>query len=317
MDKDQADILRNEAKSPHAVFHEFILELGKRHSDCYFLFFEGSEDPTFYSGFVLDRLADREYHDFVCHGRQGVIKVNELCNRDGRAFNRSLFFIDKDHSNLLCPEEVLPPRTFQTECYSFENHLVCKESFRRFWSERLHLRFNDSRYDFYIDLFEKLHQSFFDRMKYLMAIVLIGRGIGTLPAAKLNLNNVNLDNVLSIDFENAQIVWAKNGGRRFLSSSNMTASGIGVRGDMIRSILRKYLHDLEPKSYVRGKYELWFFAKFLHLITKELAKRHVPSPIELPRATPSEVITFKTAIDLLCGLSPIPNTLDIFLDANV
>jgi len=317
MAADQADVLRQEAKAPHAVFHQFVLLLGKSAPDSHFLFFEGSEDPAFFIGFALARLDGRAYHEFVCNGRQAVIKVNELCSRDGRAFDRTLYFIDKDHCDLMSPDEVRPSRLFQTDCYSFENYLVCSQSFRRFWTERLHLHSGDTRYDSYHALFERLHQSFFERMHLLMAIILIGRGADKRPVAKLNLNNVKLEKVLSIDLDAGRVHWVSSGGKNFLASSNMTACGITVRGDAIRSVVRKYLRGREPKSYVRGKYELWFFVRFLSLITRQLSDRDRAKITGLPRATPGEFITHMSAIDSLCGLTPCPATLRQFLEVNI
>lgn len=317
MAADQADVLRAEARTPHAVFHQFMLLLGNSTPDCHFFFFEGSEDPAFYIGFILPRLHSREYHEFVCNGRNGVIKVNELCSRDGRAFDRTLYFIDKDHCDLMNPTEVLPNRLFQTDCYSFENYLICKQSFRRFWTERLHLQSGDPRFDSYLELYHRLHQSFLKRMLFLMAIILIGRGIDKQPVAKLNLNNVKMEKVLSIDVDNGRVRWVPSGGSNFLAASNMTASGSTVRGDAIRSVVRRYLLGHEPKSYVRGKYELWFFVRFLSLVTQQLSDRNLAKIDGLPRATPGVVITHASAIDSLCGLSPFPASLSSFLEVNI
>lgn len=317
MPADQAEILREEARAPHAVFHQFLLLLGKAAQDCHFFFFEGSEDPAFYIGFLLKRLDGREYHEFVCNGRQGALKVNELCSRDGRATDRVMYFIDKDHCDIMNPEESLPSRVFQTDCYSFENYLVCKQSFRRFWSERLRLHSGDPRYEAYLSLFERVHVSFMSRMHILMAIVLLGRGIDNRPVAKLNLNNVNLERVISLDLTAGKVRWASNGGKNFLASSNMTASGITVRGDAIRSVLRSHLRGRDVKSFVRGKYELWFFVRFLSLITRDLSDRARAKATGLPRATPGEFITHTGAIDSLCGLTPCPTTLLQFLEARI
>ena len=317
MANDHADFLRDELRSPYAVFHQFMLQLERCPSDCQFIFFEGSEDPTFFIRFILERLDGREYREFVCNGRQGVIKVNELCSSDGRAFSHTLYFIDKDHCDLMDPDEVLPMRVIQTECYSFENYLVCNEVFRRFWTERLRLRSSDDRFVFYRKLFENLHKSFFERMQFLMAIILIGRGIDGRTIAKLNLNNVDLNKVLSIDFDAGKILWLPRGGTTFLSASNMTTSGITLRGDAIRSVLRKYLRHRNPKSYVRGKYELWFFVQFLQFITRKLSDRKQAKVTGLPRANPGEIITHKNAIDLLCGLAPRPENLWRFLEEHI
>jgi hypothetical protein len=317
MAADQTDVLRAEAKTPHAVFHQFMLLVGSNSPDSYFLFFEGADDPAFYIGFILPRLHNRQYHEFVCNGRSGVIKVNELCSRDGRAFDRTLYFIDKDHSDLINPNEVLPSRLFQTDFYSFENYLVCQQTFRRFWSERLHLQSCDSRFDSYLELYNKLHQSFRKRMLFLMAIVLIGRGIDKHPVAKLNLNNVKMDKVLSIDLSSGRVRWAPNGGINFLAASNMIASGSAVRGDAIRSVVRKHLCSHQPKFYIRGKFELWFFVRFLCQVTNQLSNRRSASINGQPRATPGEVISHASAIDSLCALAPIPERLDSFLAINI
>lgn len=314
---DQANLLREEANSPHAVFHQFILLLGKCSSDCHFFFFEGSEDSAFYIGFALDRLAGRDYHEFICNGRQGVIKVNELCGRDGRAFERTLHFVDKDHCEFINPGENLPNRVFQTDFYSFESYLVCQQSFRRFWTERLRLPSNDERYISYSIAFEKMHQSFSKRMKFLMAIVLIGRGIENRPKAKLNLNNVKLEKVISMDLESGTVNWENHAGRSFLAASNITASGISIRGDAIRSVFRKYLRHHEPKRYIRGKYELWFFVKFLILVSREVSDRNKARSKGLPRATPGEIITHTSAIDSLCGLAPRPDALDNYYETSI
>lgn len=317
MAADLAETLREEARQPHAVFHQFLLLIGKASQDCQFLFYEGSEDPAFYTGHMLARLDGREYHEFVCNGRQGVLKVNELCSRDGRAADRAIYFIDKDHCDIMNPEEKLPGQVFMTGYYSFENYLVCKQSFRRFWSERLHLHSGDPRYDDYLSLFERLHDSFLLRMHVLMAIVLIGRGIDKSPPAKLNLNNVNLEKVIALDLVKGRVHWMQNGGKHFLASSNMTASGIQVRGDAIRTVFRAYLRGRDPKSFVRGKYELWFFVRFLSLISRELSDRVRARAARLPRATPGEFITHAGAIDSLCGLAPCPPALLQFLEARI
>lgn len=317
MAADQADLLREEARAPHAVFHQFILMLAKCTPDSHFLFFEGSEDPAFFVGFVIPLLNGRDYHEFICNGRQPVFKVNELCRRDGRAFDRTLFFVDKDHCDLMNPGETIPSRIFQTECYSFENYLVCKHSFRRFWTERLHLHSNGTRFDFYYSLFERLHQSFLDRMKFLVGIILIGRGIDNRPPAKLNLNNVNLEKVFSFDLAAGRVRWAPGGGNQFLASSNMKMAGIAVRGDAIRNVVRTYLRSAEPKAYIRGKYELWFYVRFLSLLSRELSDRAKAKMTGFRRATPGDLITQTSAIDSLCGLAPCPSRLGQFLEEHI
>lgn len=314
--KDQAKFLREEAKSPHSLYHQFLLAQSTN-PDAHFLFFEGGEDPAFFVGHVLPHLKGREYHEFVCNGRDGVIKVHELCARDGRASDRSLFFIDKDHTDVLGLEEMLPFNVYQTEFYSFENYIVCKQVVRRFWTERLRLQSTDLRLSAYLADFDKLLASFSARMGVLMAMVLIGRGIEGRPKAKLNLNNVKLEKVIGIDPGNGRVRWLRNGGQHFLAASNMKESGVSVRGDELRRIYRNHLRGKEPKTYIRGKYELWFLVKFLAAAARSLSDKHNAKSSGLPRAMPGEMICPANCIDSLAPLAACPPALEQFLKARL
>lgn len=310
---DQVDLLRNEAKSPHAVFHQFILTQSKSANDARFLFFEGEDDPVFYIGQILPYLCNREYHEFVCNGRDGVIKLHDLCARDGRSTDRTLFFIDKDHSDILSPQATLPTCFFQTECYSFENYIVCESVFRRFWVERLHLQSTDARYANWLKRFKGLSCSFASRMRLLMAIVLIGRGVDGRSTVKLNLNNVKLEKVISIDFKAERVRWLPRGGHNFFAASNLRDSSIFVRGDEIRHVYRKFLREKNPKCYIRGKYELWFFVQFLSMLSRTLGDKAAANATGLQRAKPSEIICFANCLNSLSALTPCPAELTAFL----
>ena len=317
MATDQAKLLRDEARTPHALYHQFALAQSKSAADAQFLFFEGVDDPVFFVGHIVPRLNGRDYYEFICNGRDGVIKVHELCTRDGRASDRTLFFIDKDHTDILGAATELPTSLFQTECYSFENYIVCKQVFRRFWTERLRLQSTDGRYSEYSDRFDKLHCSFAARMRLLMAIVLIGRGLEGRPRAKLNLNNVNLEKVISVDLPTGRVRWMRSGGQHFLAASNIKESGIQVRGDDVRRVYRTFLRDKDPKSYIRGKYELWFFVRFLAAMSRTLSDKQAAKATGLPRATPGEIICYGTCLDSLSGLSTCPTALGVFLDDRI
>ena len=317
MATDQANLLRDQARTPHALYHEFALAQSKCATDAHFLFFEGVDDPVFFAGHIVPRLNGRDYYEFICNGRDGVIKVQELCARDGRASNRTLFFIDKDHTDILGAATEFPSGLFQTECYSFENYIVCKQVFRRFWTERLRLQCTDKRYSEYADLFDKLHCSFAARMRLLMAIVLIGRGIEGRPLAKLNLNNVNLEKVISVDLSAGKVRWMPSGGQHFLAASNIKQSGIRVRGDDVRRVYRTFLRGRDSKSYIRGKYELWFFVRLLAAMSRTLSDKQTAKVTGLPRATPGEIICYGTCLDSLSGLSTCPAALGVFLDARI
>ena len=312
---DQAKLLREEARSPYSIFQQVITSLPRCSGDALFAFFEGEEDPVFYVNHLLHRIGEREYHEFICYGRSPVLKVQQLCDRDGRIAGRSIYFIDRDHSDIVSPEkDGLPRAVFETSTYSFENYLVCDPTFRRFWTERLHLLSTDSRFDKELDNFRRAQVNFLNRMRLLMAMLLIGRGVDTFKPVKLNLNNVDLSKIIQIDHAVGTVRWTNGAGKSFLQSSNMFESGIAeIRGDKIRQVFRKHLRDKHPKTYVRGKYELWFFVKLLTLRTSELSNKKHAAKLGLPRATPKSQLSMTNAVETIASLAPCPQDLAEFL----
>lgn len=310
---DHAQFLRNEVQGSHAQFHQFVLALSEGAHDDQYFFFEGDDDPVFYVGQSLSFLNAREYHIFICRGRSDVLKVHELVARDGRASERSHFFIDRDHNDILASPSDYPASVFQTRCYSFENYLVCDRVVRRFWVERLHLPSTDARLTKYVARFHAMHTSLMKRLRLLMALVLVGRGIEGREPLKLNLNNVNLDKVLKLDAGMEQVRWMPNAVQHFLAASNMIESGLSaISAATVRHICKKYLSG-DAKTYVRGKYELWFFVKFLMATSRELSDKKVANASGLARAKPKEPLTFTNSIMHLSPLAPCPADLSGFL----
>jgi len=159
--------LRAAVKSPHAQFHLFILTFSKGKPDEQYFFFEGHEDPAFYVDKAQVYLGDCGYHEFVCMGRDCVLKVHELVARDNRAIDRAHFFVDKDHNDITIGETGFSGSIFRTSVYSFENYLVCERVLRRFWVERLHLASTDERLNENILVFREMHASLMRRMRVL------------------------------------------------------------------------------------------------------------------------------------------------------
>jgi len=316
---DQAKLLREEARSPYSIFQQVVTSLPRCAGNALFVFFEGEDDPVYYTGHLIGAIGDREHHAFVCYGRTPVLKVQQLCDRDGRISNRALYFIDKDHTDIISPERAALPRSvFETSTYSFENYLVCDQSYRRFWTERLHLLSTDIRFEQHATLFKQAKARFASRMRLLMAMLLIGRGVDGHKALRLNLNNVDLNRILHIDHSSGMVRWTSGAGLAFLQSSNMRESGVSeIRGDELRRIFRRHLRDREPKSYIRGKYELWFFVKFLMLTTADLSNKKLAAKLGVQRATPKGHLSMTNAVEMIAALAPCPADLAQFLATNV
>ena len=168
---DYAERLKMEAHGAHSRFHEYTLAVSKNEK-LIFLFFEGEDDPCFYMTYLSPLLDGKEYIEYICNGRDGVIKTYDLISRDPRHTNSAMFFVDKDHTDFLNFKTPVANVIFQTDYYSFENYLVCDAVFRRFWCERLHLRIDDARYAIYLASLNNMVGNFYKKMKFFTSIIL-------------------------------------------------------------------------------------------------------------------------------------------------
>lgn len=310
---DFSEKLRAEASSGHARFHEYALTVDKAPIDSFFFFFEGSDDPAFYIGFMFDRLADRPYFEFICDGRDQVIKVHELVSRDGRATGKALFFIDKDHTDIQQENSELPESIFQTSTYSFENYLVCESVLRRYWVERLRLNISDERYPYWLNKFRSCHLQFLRHSRLLMGAILIGRGIDDEPPVKLNLNNVNLERIYFVRSNEGRVGWRDGAANAYLLSINLMKEVVSPR---LKRICKKYLNG-NPKAYVRGKFEIWFFVKFLQQMTQSLSDKAICRAGNFSRAKPIDNLSGENYLSVIGSLTPCPHELRIFLDRSI
>lgn len=311
---DYAELLRRETHDAHAIFHQFALAVSTAQAGSLFFFFEGDEDPSFYMPHIAPRISGRSFHTLICYGRHQVLKANELVERDGRGTGRTLFFVDKDHTDIVAGAPNTVPRSvFQTCYYSIENYLTCEAVFRRFWVERLHLSDLDPRYPTYLSALNVLTANFVKKSRVLMSLVLIGRGIDGLTAVKLNLNNVQLDRIIQVDTVACVCRFKPGAMQHFLAGSNIGIGNPALSNQKIRDVFRKHLRSCDPNAYIRGKYALWFFWKVLTAFTRQLSDRASARAAGTKRATPSIPMGFDFAVESLAPLAPCPPDLADFL----
>ncbi len=311
---DYVELLRAEARGAHAVFHQFALARSVDAAALFF-FFEGEEDPTFYMPHIVARLSDRRHHVFICYGRSEVLKSHSLVERDGRGAQQALFFIDKDHTDFMSNADPnLPWSVFQTDLYSIENYLTCENVFRRYWIERLHLSDLDPRYAECLRSMQRVMSSFESRCRLLTALILLGRGIDGGSSIKLNLNNVQLEKIFIVTPDLGQCKYKPGALKHFLAATGLGAylpKNCGVRA---KAVVRNHLYGKAPKTYIRGKYDLWVFAKALAFFTRQLSDRETARRTGAQRATPTVPLSVDAAIDSLAPLAPCPPTLIAFLN---
>ncbi|OZI70118.1 DUF4435 domain-containing protein [Bordetella genomosp. 6] len=305
--------LADAAGTGHVAFHEYAINLNKENSDTIFLFFEGDEDPSFYMQHIQPRLRNRVARIFICYGRSQVLTAHRLIQRDGRAPGRTLFFVDKDHNDILEIDDTAGlTSVYQTQSYSIENYLVSEELFRRFWTHRLHLSEYDARLPEYISRLNNVLTAFRRRGIVITSLILCGRGIDERNPVKLNLNNVQLDRVFKFNWNRNECLFHRGAGKHLIQSTNLReASDISLRH--LITIARRHLKPRAPTSYLRGKYELWIFWKVLRQFSAELSSKGQARSTGNKRATPAQDLPWAIAVESLSAISPCPQDLNEFL----
>ena len=90
------------------------------------------------------------------------------------------------------------------------------------------------------------------------------------------------------------------------------AAATGAEWIDVRKVCKE-LQRTDPKEYVRGKFELWFFVKFVARLEQELRNSGNR------RLRPKSVVTISNsnAVDLLATRCQIGSRLKSFLEANL
>jgi Protein of unknown function (DUF4435) len=298
------DEMISHGKTAESAWLFFVLEYTAGTLDIY-LFVEGYGDLSYYLPIVRQHWrAKGLVNAYNCNGKDNVIglmpKVKARLDQEWRG----LFFIDKDLDDwcgVKCPQDRC---CFCTECYSIENYLISRDTVKVIWMELMHLPAGDARLGECIAAFDVANTSLSVAMTYVMAwIIWLRRG-----GHKVVLNDVSMDNIITLDAEcRCTLVagWAEH----ILAASN--TQGVTFAENLTADIVDE-LAQIDPKAYVRGKFELWWFIKFLNKVL--LPKGKQTRTREQRSGTCSVNIAAKTAVDVLAPRLLPPSVLVAFLN---
>lgn len=108
--------LRAEAETDCVAYTEFMLSYQKKENIIY-TFFEGFEDRYYYPIRIEHIMSNIIIRDFICYGKENVLKVYNLIKQSSVYSNcKSAFFVDSDFDTNNYPNEI-----YKTPTYSIEN----------------------------------------------------------------------------------------------------------------------------------------------------------------------------------------------------
>lgn len=293
------DLLGEAAASTASAWHQFTLE-HEGGTDSWYLFVEGRLDVSYYSSAVRKfSSSEAKIFTYICGGKRSVLDAEQKVRRSHPRCNRTLFFVDRDWCEYVgesvCEHEFL----FQTEGYSIENDLVSVEALRVVWRELWQLPSQDLRLRQIEGRFEFAYARFHRSLLPVMAWGLLARQAGQEP----NLNNIKMEQVVSFDDLIPGLVPQSFERIRTWTSCTYRPS----LEDWLRTLRMLAVDD--PKKVLRGKAELWFFAKFLGGVSDALRAGVRPFPQGSIQMTSSALASS------LIGKLGLPKSLGKFLES--
>jgi len=286
-------------ESPVAAWLQFALTY-KAGSSAYYAFLEGRLDIPFYRSAMRSVFgAECQVVEFRCGGKDGVIVIRGQVRKSHPECKRCIFFVDKDLGDVLGETSPSDADTFSTDVYSIENYFVSEEALGVIWNEIWGLSYNDYRWEPTRKQFRDAHMRFCKAITPLMSWIILARRVGDKP----NLNNLHLHRIISFD-DNLIPSRKTNSKNEVQNSSGCKFSP--TLCDLLHQA--RQLKALAPKSLVRGKFELWFFTKFLEGLQKA-ARTVGPKPGTAIPSSPESLAI------ILCGKVTVPVNLRRFLES--
>jgi hypothetical protein len=290
-----------------ASYHEFLARYSKTKQVVYG-FVEGKEDPCFYRGFIEHFLPeDWEVELWPAGNRDQVLRIHR--DLDWRRFpkKRVCFFVDRDLSELI--PEVLPSDTniFVTDRYSIENSIVNRGTCRSMLTEVFGFsNVSHAEMDRVCDQFESELENFFIAMVPTMAHILFWRR----TSAKANLNDINIGKLFSIQ-GGALVVDGSSGAEAARIKYVHDSVGIILDPTIDISTEQAEFRKVSAyRSYVRGKYVMWFLVEFCKSI-HEAAASFFAACAAPPKMKVS--ISATNAVTIIGNRARVPQSLRTFL----
>lgn len=300
-----SDELKNAGSAPIAVLHEFLIQ-HKPDEERVHAFVEGPEDPLFYAQVIREFAATRPIRFYSCHGKRGVYDVFQAVTSRIGNYRHTLYFVDKDLSDVL--HEIYPSdaRIYVTEYYSIENYLCSVTVMQRALSEFVRIQKCTLSTDLIVTRFEEELGHFHKLMSGVMAWIICMKRLGYRP----NLNNVNLSEIF--EFDHNQKIHRSRAIIAYLCKSTGVQQK-GITWKTLRSIVRQN-RMREPKTFIRGKYESWFFVQFLKKALEHLriAVEGLGGSMRILVAT-----EISNVVPLLAPRTPMPSTLFNFVKGHL
>lgn len=258
--KNFLDILREARESTSSVFAQFLVAYKTLGNDIH-CFFEGPEDECFYRTHIERQLPKNfVFQSYRCKNKDDVYITHAKISSRIHDQRRVVFFVDKDLDDILETVRPQDSNIFSTNYYSIENYVVNTTILKRVVREIFH-EFDQEKISAAAAAFETQHKHFNKSITGVMVWIIAARRSNLSP----NIKNINLDNLFIIDKDLSFITATAFHDMVDLYKFLEKSAGVRLSEEQLKLCpsINIDVNKLDPKCYIRGKFELWFMVRFL------------------------------------------------------
>lgn len=252
--------------------------------------FEGKDDKSAYFHWTRRVRHDLEYHPFPCDGKEQVLLLRDVVERDMSGLSRSVyFFVDRDFDDLRGQQE--SKNIFMTDAYAIENYLVDEDVLNELLKNEFNCHLEISNANDIKLVFRKLYERFLELTYQINLHLFVIRKLGLkltcpLPEKITKIVEISLDDV---KYKNCELI-------------SLVRSEREISLDEI-NFYRDEFNNLTPALRYRGKFAMMFFMKWL----EELASDYNNENSRFFKKIPNTKVHYqKITIDSLASKSKLP-----------
>jgi len=254
----RVEVLVSSRDSLSVKFMEFT-RIVSRQKGRAAVFFEG-EDEKYFSVRINNIRPEISWVGVNCNGKQNVLNMrNKIRNHESYYGSFCIFFVDSDFDDNTVIEKY--DDVYITPCYSIENLYISKDAFIRILSAEFGLSevsANSDCFEKSVTFFEKCKSEYLNSISQFNFLIKEIRNMearGELTN-KVNINNVNFDKLIRIDFDSATKLYDE-------SVPSAIFPNIPEDASLNLSKSKSYFSILDPEKWFRGKQHLEFFRLYL------------------------------------------------------
>lgn len=272
------EIHTNALGSSNTLYHEFLL-CYKATARVVYGFVEGKDDPTFYRGFIENALPSEWNVELIRAGKKDKV-IGALDSLDWSRFSkkRICFFVDRDLSEFLGEQLPSGENLYVTDNYSIENDVVTFGTMKRVLEEVLNItEYDQNEIRVIQELFESNLDTFREVMTPVMSQILIWENNGE----KAYLNNIKPETFIKFVDCNLCLICEFTSPISRVEYAAKCAKAKKATDEELTQAEVEFRDRKGLKRFIRGKYLMWFFIKFLleiHTSTPKFCAKHSKPP---------------------------------------